>query len=321
MSTPSQPTRLALSLAGVVIFALLVGLGRELYARTFLARMIHQAISVTPDVPLTHKDPVYGERPVAGHFEVQLDVPESSAPYRFSMDIDADGYRETSPEPEEYAGLPEVWIFGCSFTWGYPLNNRDTYPWLVQQQLPTHRVRNYGVHGVGNLRALRQMRELLEERSVTPPPVAVFGYASFHKARNIKGASQSVGAEGSLSSHVLDYRELLTPEQLASVQLPPKLAASPDPEQERVTFAIFRELAALCRAHGIRPVLAVQHTGGFDPLLPFAESLGFRIASMEVDFRRAIYNLMPFDNHPNAEANQVYAQKLLPVVRSELARD
>ena len=58
----------------------------------------------------------------------------------------------------------------------------------------------------------------------------------------------------------------------------------------------------------------MQSTSGYDPLVGLARELGFRVVSMQVDFRRAIYNLMPFDNHPNAEANRLYAEALVPVL-------
>ncbi len=314
--TRSRAGTWALLALWTAVGALLVGVGREVYARTFLARMIHQTITVSPDVPLTRKDPVYGERPVPGHFEVSIDVPEASAPYTFTMDIDEDGYRTTSPDPAAHVGQPEVWIFGCSFTWGFPLDNEDSYPWLVQEALPGHRVLNLGVHGVGNLRALRQLRELLVERGEAPPEVAVFGYASFHKERNVRGA-QGGGETGGLPGHILDYRDVLDPDALAAMD---DVHGGLD-LGTRVTFAILDEIAVICRAHGVPAVLAVQSLSGFDPVVPFARDRGFVVVPMQVDFRRAIYNLMPFDNHPNAEANRLYADALVPALRRLLDED
>jgi hypothetical protein len=319
MKATSQRARsgsIVLTCLWVLAVGLIVAAGRALYARTYLDRILHQTITVTPDVPLTRKDPIYGMRLVPGHFEVDIAVPEASAPYRFTMDIDADGYRVTSAKPDLHEGQPAVWIFGCSFTWGYPLDNQDTYPWLIQAGLPDHDVRNFGVHGVGNLRALRQLRELLEYNRREPPVLAVFAYASFHKARNVSGAAESAAGDITQGGHVVDFRTVLDEGALAAVDVPAEIEDPALREETRVTFAIFAELLALCRTHGIRPVLAVQHiAGSSDPVVEFAASLGFEIVPMTVNLGRAIYNVMPFDNHPNAAANTVFAEKLLPVLK------
>jgi hypothetical protein len=320
VSRRTRAGSIALTCLWVLVVGLLVAAGRSLYARTFLSRMLHQTITISPDVPLTRKDPRYGMRLVPGHFEVSIDVPEASAPYRFTMDIDQDGYRTTSADPALRAGEPEVWIFGCSFTWGYPLDNEDTYPWLIQAALPDHRVRNFGVHGVGNLRALRQMRELLEDLHREPPVVAVFGYASFHKTRNVGGTLEAETGDSSLRSHLVDYRSVLDELALAAVDVPVEIEDFELRNKTHVTFTIFDQLARLCVEHDIVPVLAVQHiNGSSDPVVEFAEELGFEVVPMTVDFRRAIFNVMPFDNHPNAAANTIYADRLLPVVQRLLS--
>lgn len=323
--TPPVPPRtrsatIVLTCMWLVVGGLLVAAGRSLYQRTYLVRMLHQDITITPDVSLTRRDPHYGVRLKPGHFEVAIEVPEASSPYRFTMDIDKDGYRTTSPDPASHLGQPGVWIFGCSFTWGYPLDNEDTYPWLVQAALPENDVRNFGVHGVGNLHALRQMRQLLRDDQRTPPVLAVFGYASFHKARNVSGAPESELGADALRSHVVDYRAVLEPDTLSTLVVPPEIEGAITSEENRVTMGIFAELDALCREYGIRPVLALQHTAGSsDPVVEFARHLGFEIVPMKVDFRRAIYNVLPFDNHPNAAANEVYAEKLIPALQRLLA--
>ena len=215
-------------------------------------------------------------------------------------------------------GRPEIWIFGCSFTWGYPLDNEDTYPWLLQRRLPGFRVRNFGVQGVGNVRALRQLRELLEEQQREPPVLAVFAYASFHKRRNLGGAVDDPSATGLGPSHLLDYRALLSAEAL-DVPVPERIQDPATRHENQVTIALFREILALCRAHDIVPVLGMLTVKGRgDPVVTDARQQGFHVVDMGVDFRLAVHNLMPYDNHPNAEANIIYAQRLLGPIRAFL---
>jgi hypothetical protein len=44
---------------------------------------------------------------------------------------------------------PEIWLFGCSFTHGWSLNDEETYPWVLQERLPMYEVVNYGAWRCG----------------------------------------------------------------------------------------------------------------------------------------------------------------------------
>jgi len=315
-----RPLQLLLwcSIAGFTLAA-----AREAYGRLFLGRLLNQTFRITPEGPISRPHPIYGEIPRPGHYLVEIEVPDASGSYRFVMDVDQDGYRTTSPDPQVHAGQPEVWIFGCSFTWGFPLDNADSYPWRVQSALPEVRVRNYGMQGVGNVHALRQLRELLEDAPRAPPRVAVFGYCSFHRERNVGGSARDVApgeAAGATAAHLLDWRQVLG-ERALEQPLPAGLPRPAD-QATAVTIGVMRELAALCSRHGIRPLLAVQYlVAPFDPVVEAARAFGMEVVDMQVDFRLPAFNVMPFDNHPNAEAHALYADKLLPALGRALAGD
>src|SRR6266850_3005462 len=42
-------------------------------------------------------------------------------------------------------GKKEIWIFGCSQTFGWALNDEETFPWLVQEKFTTYEVVNFGM--------------------------------------------------------------------------------------------------------------------------------------------------------------------------------
>jgi hypothetical protein len=120
------------------------------------------------------------------------------------------------------------------------------------------------------------------------------------------------------ATHLLDWHQVLGADALA--QPPPAGPQRALDEPTRVTIAIFRELAALCARHGIRPLLAVQYlVSPQDPVVDAARALGFSVVDMTVDFRLPAWNVMPYDNHPNAEAHALYAEKLLPALQRALA--
>ncbi len=119
----------------------------------------------------------------------------TTLPGRFSVTL-ADGYSFTTTHPQTSSRTThpmtgwgqrdstrlEVWIFGCSFTYGWGVNDEQTYPWILQKRLPEYEILNFGMSGYGTLQSFIQFREaLLEGRA---PKYAVLAYASFHDARN-----------------------------------------------------------------------------------------------------------------------------------------
>lgn len=66
------------------------------------------------------------------------------------------------------SGSPEadLLVFGCSFSFGHGLNDEETWPWLLAQDLgPSWCVENYAYMAFG----AQQMLLLLEENKITPP--------------------------------------------------------------------------------------------------------------------------------------------------------
>jgi len=90
------------------------------------------------------------------------------------------GHRKTSASSP--AG-PELVAAGCSFTFGHGLNDRDTWPWLLQEKLPDYHVVNVGCMGYGTDQAL-----LAAEREVRLNPArtraVIFGFGDFQIERN-----------------------------------------------------------------------------------------------------------------------------------------
>ncbi len=94
-----------------------------------------------------------------------------------------DGLRVTR-SAAEYNGHSTLWIFGCSFTHGWSVNDEQSYPWLVQESLRDVDVKNFGVEGYSSVQSLLQLREALAECDHNPSLVVVT-YASFHDERNV----------------------------------------------------------------------------------------------------------------------------------------
>lgn len=261
------------------------------------------------DGPLARYDPVVGYSGVPGEHRVLM----TRGLHRliFHVRNEADGYRTTGGA----AGKPELWISGCSYTWGLGLNDEETYPWLVQKALPDWTVRNLAGNGYGSVQGLLQL-----EHAAHPPRMAVFVYNGFHPPRNVAARSylQMMNAAGEAfgKSGAEVPRAVLDPDlRFTRVKLFQGMPPEPEPDPAyalRVTRAVFTRIFEICRARGIRPVFATQSPP--DAILEHARATGFEIADLYIDLdedggRR--YRLLPVDAHPNARAHQEYARRLL----------
>lgn len=57
-------------------------------------------------------------------------------------------------------------VAGCSFAFGYGVNNNETLPYFLQQQMQGYEVYNYGVSGYGTQHLLLQTREKITPKEI-----------------------------------------------------------------------------------------------------------------------------------------------------------
>ena len=127
------------------------------------------------------KHPTLGYSHIAGKFTVTL-----GDGYSFKVTHLPNTLRITHPlntYGQEDLQKEEIWIFGCSFTHGWSLNDQETYPWFIQQRFPEYEVINFGVSGYGTIHSLIQLNEALEKGR--RPKIAVLTYGSLHDERNV----------------------------------------------------------------------------------------------------------------------------------------
>lgn len=228
---------------------------------------------------------------------------------------------------------PEIWIFGCSWTYGSRINDAESFPWLVQTAMTGHEVVNFGVSGYGTLHGLIQLREALEKRG--RPEQVVFTYASFHDERNTfsRLRRKDVAPYCSLGPIVQPYARVEAGGELrirmaetAYAELPlmrwsalahaieqqcdtweDKSCRGPD-----VSLAIIREAEQLCRENNVRFLLAgMADDEATRKMIERYSGQGIECIDISVDRSIDANTLRPYDQHPSALANQQYAAKLL----------
>jgi|GEM_PF-536740 len=241
----------------------------------------------------------------------------------------ASGFRETRPASSVKNGLhlPEVWIFGCSYSYGWSVADHEAFPWLLDEALPGYRVMNYGVPGFGTVQALLQLRAAVHSGRI--PAFAVLTYASFHDERNTNQRSWRKVAGGlarpfarlddedELHIHFGDPDYRLWPGTRYSAVMNTMENYYNQRETSRlrshaVSAALIEEFAVFCDAYDIPWVLVGMDQ---DPLtrdmLRLAQRHGHPTLDVQVDVRDPKYNSKPIDAHPNAAAHQAYAARLL----------
>jgi len=282
---------------------------------------------------LYRKDAILGFTNTPGQFVI------AKGHYQFTITHRADSLRITRPldaynHPWSFKGA--IWIFGCSFTYGWSLDDAQTYPWLLQERFPDFDVVNFGVGGYGTVHSLLQLEEALKTRR--PPTIAILAYGNFHDERNVMSRNWRlvVAPNGpSETEHVFARFDDLGQLKIAKIrvdQLSPLLEHSAlarlieinlgilEDRQLRaheVSEALIAEMNQLTSATGGRFVVA--DIFGDNSILNFAAKRNILGVDIRVDLRIKENNNLPYDIHPSPIADQKYAAKLGDFIAPYLA--
>lgn len=280
--------------------------------------------------------PSLGYTHLAGRFEVTF-----GTGYSFAITNGPDTLRATRPTNQtvsKEAMKAGIWIFGCSVTQGWSVNDEETYPWLVQKDFPDSDVVNFGACGYGSLQSLIQFREALNVKA--KPKVAVLAYAGFHDerstaTRNWRKAMAMANNENGLlllprarfedderlkvEMSEFTYREFPGMRYFALIHSLEKLYDSYEERSCKSAEAareILKQFAAVCAENNILFIVAgISGDRSTSSMLNHCRQQGMLTADISVDHKSAEYNNLPHDSHPNAKAHREYAKALSAVLK------
>ena len=235
----------------------------------------------------------------------------------------------------------KVVFLGCSYTYGYGVNDNESYPAITQEKHPEWNVQNTAVVGYGTAQHLLQLRELLENDS---PVCVILGLSSVHFIRTVLSqkyrAHLKIGYKRS-SSDVdkrMDgakfpffddcsgkvkyaswnslYSELSGRYLSASINfvqgiLERNRESKNDPVD--VTAAIIKEMQTLCKEKGVAFGVACLDTSKETKALKRKlkdvawNNIGF-------SFKQKKYTHLPYDSHPNANGHEKIAASVIPFI-------
>ncbi len=280
-----------------------------------------------------HAHPVLGYTNLPGRFKIVL-----STGYTFQVTNQANALRVTHPPDtlDDSVGKKEMWVFGGSFTYGWALNDEESYPWLLQEAFPSYEVVNFGVSGYGTIHSLLQFREAVLEKS---PDVVVLAYAGFHDERNtfVRKRGKQIAPWLALGSRHHPFVELnengILQHQMKEVTYEPfplmtKLPLAHFLEQQYneveirqkrshlVTQELIKEMAQLAARQQARFVFVNIQAG--ERMLDFTHEQGIPSVDISVNLRQPEYSNRPHDSHPSALANRLYAERLAHYLQTEV---
>ena len=272
--------------------------------------------------------------------ETRIERVEIPHPVQYTARTDQRGRRRTGPEDSNgAAGKPEIWIFGCSFTFGAGVEDDESYPWLLQQRLPGYAVRNYGVSGYGTLQSLLLYRRELRESA--PPRLAILAYAGFHDERNVMSINTRRGwarwgrtwgwaqapylqwlGDGRFEMRTAQFYQPVVPFVETSA-LANRLDRAIVKFQERrelledhradVSRYLVDEFEKASREHGV--VFALGQLDQPQQMIEYARSRGIPAADLSVPKDDPEFTIEG-DGHPNAKGQRLIADRAEALIRS-----
>ncbi len=295
------------------------------------------SIKVNPGEKLNVRHPTLGYANIPGEFKVTL-----ADGYNFKVTNLPNTLRITHPLSTYGKPKPkgEIWIFGCSLTYGWSLNDQQTFPWLLQERFPEYEVVNFGVNGYSTVQSLIQLREALAAGRM--PKAVLLNFASWHDERNIFSRNWQKIINSLRSFGQLFYPYARIDQQcelhyymgevnfhpfplMRSSALVTFLEQKYDKLQERyyqigeVTRSLLLEFAATAKREGIPVGIAgITHSPGTREMLSYVRSAGIKAVDISVDLNIKENTNYPHDGHPGPSANKIYADRLETFLKAKV---
>jgi len=235
--------------------------------------------------------------------------------------------------------LPEIFVYGCSYTYGQGVNDDETYPYLLQQAYGQYSVTNFARSGYGSLQADIQLKNSVDggER----PKVVILGFATFHEERNLLSRSYQeklytgykllkvqeqnmvypkcklnrVGFDVSYVNIIDEYVPFVFREQsvlMNTLDQNMTRFKSQDVSKLQASKRILGQIKSRCSEYDIRLIVAdVDSTFNSARIASFCLESEIEYVNISPDLSISGYRNLPYDLHPNKEAHKVYAHKLV----------
>lgn len=276
-------------------------------------------------------DSIYGLQLNPGKFSVTLND---------SIKFDTSHDRFRKRRSGEKDSCERVFVYGCSFTYGYGVNDDETFVSLLNQSRKGESFSNFGVPGYGTLQGLMRLKGAIEAGNV--PASVMIVHSGVHPERNGMANSYrkalKIGYKNS-NKHVesnmrdarfpfleraestiqfVSWKEIYNNwpgrEKFAIVNAIQSLSQEKPNEEElaQITEQVFEDIFDLCQANAIQCIIVNLDDPTFKKR--YRKSLDnyqVEVVSINFDFTSEKCTNRPYDSHPNALGHQKIAQSIL----------
>jgi len=318
-------------LYALITFALLEGILWIMGYRPYFNQDYH--VSANPDNPYV-ADSKLGIRLNPGTFLLTLNKHVD-----FTATHQKNGQRLIPESPDQHD--KSIVFLGCSFTYGYGVNDSESFPAVVQSKRPNWKIENHAVVGYGTAQHLIQLRKRLQEN---PPECVILCLSSVHFKRTVLSqkyrANLRIGYRRS-SSDVDNsmegarfpffdncngevkyatwenlYSELPGRYWFASVNfLQGILERNRDSNCDAVsiTACLIQEMQKICSEKNIAfGVVCLDSSHETSELQQKCAAIDWK--NIGFSFKKKKYTHLPYDSHPNKKGHQKIAFSVLPFI-------
>lgn len=236
--------------------------------------------------------------------------------------------------------LPIVATMGCSFTYGYGVNDNEHFTSLLQQRYPNFRFVNYGVIGYGTTHSYLQLLQL-EQQNIFPN-IVILNFASDHFNRNVLTSTYrralKIGFNRSLESvrstmqksrypYIINKelqlaympwdsiytdwngRELFSTINWLQTNKDKIMDYSKDPVN--LSFLLIKKIKQICHRNNSTILVALlDESNEMEQLKTLLRKENVNLVEIGFDFNNHRYTNYPYDDHPNSLGHKRIARKI-----------
>jgi len=246
------------------------------------------------------------------------------------MDVDATGCRPVIGQPQN--GEKTLAVYGCSWTYGMAIPAEETFCSMLQSMFPAWRVENHGVFGHGGTQNLMQLER---DSRWSAPDYVTFCWIKHHILRNVAALpwvqmlsgmlKEQARVGGGIINETRQPPQKTFPRasldsdgalQYGSVKFPRWDLIGIDLREFRpdeyymdlVCFSLFRRAVEIVKKNGGHFFVTTLQDHLSQHLQRLLKDAGIPVVDASVNGEE--YTCLPDDVHPNALANQIFAEKI-----------
>lgn len=241
-----------------------------------------------------------------------------------------------------------VLFLGCSYTYGYGVNDNKTFAAIAQKKHPDWNVENTAVVGYGTAQHLLQLRKQVQEES---PKCVILCLSSVHFIRTVLSQNyrsnlrigyrrSSSNVDGRMNGARFPYFDDYSGKEKhakwedlyseipgrywsASINFIQNIrdrGREPKCNSIDITAHLIREMQALCNAKGIPfGVVCIDTNHETVALQKKLKNVAWK--NVGFSFKSKKYTHIPYDSHPNAKGHKKIAQSVIPFIEKLLANE